>query len=101
MTRREFLCSGATAAMLSGCRLPPTSEGKRWYKGALHCHTYWSDGRVFPEQAAAWYRDHGYQFVALTDHNAFRARLTVAGTPVCGDYLHPQGRLVSWTQPFR
>ena len=75
LSRREFLVAGAAAGILSGCR-SPIADGvgcasKRWYKGALHCHTYWSDGRAFPEQAARWYRDHGYQFVALTDHNVF------------------------------
>lgn len=41
----------------------------RWWKGNLHTHTLWSDGDDFPEMAAVWYRDHGYHFLALTDHN--------------------------------
>lgn len=40
-----------------------------WLKGNLHTHTFWSDGDDFPEMIAGWYRDHGYQFLALTDHN--------------------------------
>lgn len=39
-----------------------------WYRGNLHMHSLWSDGNVFPEDAVAWYRDHGYQFVCLSDH---------------------------------
>jgi hypothetical protein len=31
-------------------------------------HSLWSDGNAFPEDAAAWYRDHGYHFVCLSDH---------------------------------
>ena len=23
----------------------------RWFKGNLHCHSYWSDGLAFPDQA--------------------------------------------------
>ncbi len=41
----------------------------RWYKGNLHCHTYTSDGRAFPEQALARYREAGYDFCAITNHN--------------------------------
>src|SRR5690349_7157572 len=40
-----------------------------WYKGNLHTHSYWSDGDEFPEMIMDWYKTHGYQFVALSDHN--------------------------------
>ena len=42
---------------------------KRWYKGMLHCHCYWSDGRAFPEQGAKAYYDAGYHFYCMSDHN--------------------------------
>jgi hypothetical protein len=42
---------------------------KHWYKGNLHTHTLWSDGDGFPEMAADWYKSHGYDFLALSDHN--------------------------------
>ena len=38
-------------------------------KGNLHTHSLWSDGDDFPEMIADWYKQHGYQFLALTDHN--------------------------------
>ena len=41
----------------------------RWYKGNLHTHSLWSDGNDFPEMITKWYHDHGYHFLALTDHN--------------------------------
>lgn len=41
----------------------------RWYKGNTHTHTLNSDGDSSPDDVARWYREHGYQFVALTDHN--------------------------------
>ncbi len=41
-----------------------------WYRGNLHMHSYWSDGGVFPEEAVSLYRDAGYNFVCLSDHNA-------------------------------
>jgi hypothetical protein len=45
------------------------TETKRWYKGNLHTHTYWSDGDEYPEMVLDWYKTHGYDFVALSDHN--------------------------------
>lgn len=38
-------------------------------KGNLHMHTTVSDGRLSPEEAIALYRRHGYDFVAITDHD--------------------------------
>src|SRR5688572_14144661 len=45
------------------------TETKRWYKGNLHTHTYWSDGDEYPEMVLDWYKTHDYDFVALSDHN--------------------------------
>jgi hypothetical protein len=41
----------------------------RWLRGNLHTHTFWSDGDEFPESVVKWYRDHGYDFLMMTDHN--------------------------------
>jgi len=49
-----------------------TLHAAEWYKGNLHGHSHWSDGNVLPEQAIGWYKDHGYHFVSLTDHNALQ-----------------------------
>jgi hypothetical protein len=43
--------------------------GSRWWKGNTHTHTLWSDGDGAPELVAAWYREHGYHFVVLSDHD--------------------------------
>jgi len=40
-----------------------------WWKGNTHTHTLWSDGDAAPELVVRWYRDHGYDFLALTEHN--------------------------------
>src|SRR5678815_2248437 len=45
------------------------SDGTRWYKGNLHTHSLWSDGNDFPELICDWYRDHDYDFLAISDHN--------------------------------
>jgi hypothetical protein len=38
-------------------------------KGNIHTHTTWSDGDRPPQDVYKWYRDHGYAFLAITDHN--------------------------------
>ena len=38
-------------------------------KGNIHTHTNLSDGDHPPDQVYAWYRERGYSFLAITDHN--------------------------------
>src|SRR5262249_22648056 len=38
-------------------------------RGTLHTNATESDGDSPPEAVYAWYRDHGYNFLALSDHN--------------------------------
>lgn len=47
------------------------SNGTTWYRGQLHTHTYLSDGSGFPEQIVDAYRQRGYQFLCISDHNRF------------------------------
>ena len=51
----------------------PTLQGNSplWFKGNLHSHTLNSDGDSTPDDVVRWYREHGYNFVAITDHNYF------------------------------
>jgi hypothetical protein len=63
LIRLLAVCGLAASSLLSA------AEEARWYKGNLHTHTYWSDGDDFPEMVAGWYKDHGYDFLALSDHN--------------------------------
>ena len=41
---------------------------KKRYKGNLHMHTTRSDGHWDPDAAIRIYQEHGYDFLALTDH---------------------------------
>lgn len=40
-------------------------------RGNVHTHSLSSDGTARIEDMVAWYRDHGYQFLAMTDHNVW------------------------------
>ena len=42
-----------------------------WLKGNLHSHTTVSDGALSPEEIEKVYREHGYDFFSMTDHNLF------------------------------
>jgi hypothetical protein len=68
----------ALVSLIAGCatRAPEPvvhrlaeENGFRWYKGNTHTHTLWSDGDAAPELAVSWYKEHGYDFLSLTDHN--------------------------------
>ena len=47
----------------------PAARAKRWFKGNLHTHTINSDGDSTPNDVAAWYKEHRYNFLILSDHN--------------------------------
>ncbi len=36
---------------------------------------YGANGNDFPEMVAAWYVEHGYNFLALSDHNVLQSRV--------------------------
>ncbi len=64
---------GIALILIAVLASPPVqaAEGLPWFRGQLHAHSYWSDGRAFPEQAVDAYKQRGYHFLSLTDHNRF------------------------------
>ena len=76
INRRAFIKGGVMATGAAACSgSVPLSQGssskRRFYKGQFHTHTWWSDGRAAPEQAVAYYKEQGYDFLGLTDHNVY------------------------------
>ena len=72
--RRLLLAAVCVLVMLlAGIRDPAAQVGPggsgRWYKGNTHTHTLNSDGDSTPDDVAKWYREHGYRFLVLSDHN--------------------------------
>lgn len=42
-----------------------------WLKGNVHCHTTNSDGHLSPEEVIRAYRNHGFDWLIITDHNTY------------------------------
>ncbi|HEX6214563.1 MAG TPA: CehA/McbA family metallohydrolase [Vicinamibacterales bacterium] len=68
-----FVVVASTGALALTASSPqafkPSSPDGFWFKGNLHTHTLNSDGDSTPDDVVRWYREHGYNFVAITDHN--------------------------------
>src|SRR5271170_2725250 len=47
------------------CASPAPAE---WFQGNTHTHTINSDGDSTPDAVVRWYREHGYDFLFITDH---------------------------------
>lgn len=47
----------------------PQAPAAQWYGGNTHTHTIHSDGDSSPDAVVRWYKEHGYHFVVLTDHD--------------------------------
>jgi hypothetical protein len=67
-----LLC--AWAAPLLGAQndavsVNPFQQQGNWYRGNTHTHTTESDGKLAPAARCASYREAGYDFVVISDHN--------------------------------
>ena len=76
LNRRNFIKGGMVATGVvagGGCAslAKGTASKAKFYKGQFHTHTWWSDGKAAPEQAVAFYKDRGYDFLGITDHNVY------------------------------
>jgi hypothetical protein len=71
---RLTLIGVLSVALVSAVRVSPLPAMQdrppaRWLKGNTHTHTTESDGDSTPDVVTRWYRDHGYEFLVLSDHN--------------------------------
>lgn len=57
----------SVCTLLLGTIVMPGQE-RRWYKGNTHTHTLNSDGDSAPDEVVRWYRERGYNFLFITDH---------------------------------
>ena len=68
MTKKTFILILILIFCL-GSSMRASAQDKHWYKGNTHCHTLNSDGDEYPRRVIRWYRDHGFNFITITDHN--------------------------------
>lgn len=69
----------------------------RWFRGNLHMHTTESDGHKSVADAARWYREHGYDLIAVTDHR----KTTDASAFSDDDFLVIRGMELDCYDPTR
>lgn len=74
-----ILCGGGIGLAQDYRFEVPDVSGTRWYKGNTHTHTLESDGDSPPEYVARWYKQHGYDFLVLSDHNVLTDPAALAG----------------------
>jgi len=77
--------------------------GRRPYRGDLHLHSTWSDGKESPDIVMASYRKAGFDFTGLTDHRKYGASVAAieaykdAAADMCmcnGEEIHLPGNHV-------
>lgn len=103
-----FCIALALCSVLAYSDQPITAASKlSWFRGNTHAHTINADGNVSPDAVVRWYREHGYQFVFLTEHEyladvgPLNAMQVAAGkflilkgqevTQILADPTHPEG----------
>jgi hypothetical protein len=61
------------SSVIAVAELNRPASGVRWLKGNLHTHSLWSDGNDFPDMITDWYKQRGYDFLGMSDHNTLNA----------------------------
>lgn len=76
---------------------------RRPLKGDFHGHSYRSDGKHDPAALAGFYRENGYDFMTMTDHNRYfpsdelreaYSGVKLAFTVINGEEVHTPGSIV-------
>jgi len=98
VTPAEPASGEATEEERKRVRNLPFNQPGRFYRGNLHTHSTRSDGMVPAKQVLQAYQQHGYDFVAITDHflpqydfpiTDTRLLRTPAFTTLLGAEIHP------------
>lgn len=58
------------------------SGDEKMLKGGLHCHTTRSDGAGSPEEVIRYHHQHGYDFLAITDHRIYNYKNYAPEVPI-------------------
>lgn len=99
----RFCVEGGSEVRLPMYAVEEDLYNRRPLKGDLHSHSYYSDGSDCVTTAAANYREEGFDFFALTDHNRYYPSLLAAktfeGIPlginiIPGEEIHTPGTIL-------
>lgn len=92
----SFFFTLTTTLSMTSCS--GTGQPPQWWKGNLHTHSLWSDGDDYPEMIVDWYKEHGYDFLAFSDHNQLAEGerwidplIGVGGSEALDDYVERFG----------
>lgn len=108
MNIRWLWIASMLGVMLAGSSVHAAAPKLQWYRGNTHTHTMNHGANASPDTVVRWYREHGYHFVVITDHEfvtdvaplntLFGAKerfLVMPGqelTQILEDPTHPDGR---------
>lgn len=65
---KTLICASLALFLATSVFAQSNEAPEKWYKGNTHTHTLNTDGRDVPYDVAKWYREKGYNFVVVTDH---------------------------------
>lgn len=70
--RRSAVLLACGSLLLASGPLPGQAPARgRWFKGNTHAHSLNSDGDSPVDVVLRWYREHGYHFTFVTEHEYF------------------------------
>lgn len=66
----------------------PNTAAAEWFKGNTHCHSeVSSDSNTPQDELFGWYKENGYHFVVITDHNRYTEAQVLDGLTYRGETL--------------
>src|SRR5436309_6924490 len=104
------LVTGGVVMLSALARAAEATVSASWYKGAVHAHANWGVPQLpttSPDVVVRWYREHNFNFVAVTDLNYYTPHgglkalfdapgrfLVVPGTELSKDPIQPGNKIV-------
>ncbi len=64
---------------------PYPKEGG-WLRGCIHIHTALNGGTADEQKVVEWYRSHGYDFLAITEHNVIAHPKIISAADTQGEF---------------
>ncbi len=77
--RRQTACRQGGNIMI---RQQAFAGEEKMLKGGLHCHTTRSDGAGSPDEVIRYHHQHGYEFLAITDHRIYNYKNYAPDVPI-------------------